>query len=144
MLGGPPRSTLFPYPPLFGSRPGCRRGGGGSVVRRLRGALHRRSRRAGGLLRRRERGAGVRPEVRGDPLDAAGQGVRPVGERALPRRAGAVRPRRVLAIPLGLTPLQVLGVGRERRQRALDGGPAEQLLTALELVFEQLDRKSVV
>src|SRR6266550_3315230 len=93
-----------------------------------------------GFRRRRERGAGARPEVRGDPLDAAGQGVRAVGERALPRRAGAVRPRRVVAIPLGLTPPQVLGVGRERRQRALDGGPAEQLLTALELVFEQLLR----
>src|SRR5216110_2360899 len=125
---------------LLGLRPGFRRGRGASVVRRLRGALHRRSRRAGGLLRRRERGAGARPEVRGDPLDAAGQGVRAVGERALPRRAGAVRPRRVLAIPLRLAPLQVLGVGRERRQRALDGGPAEQLLTALELVFELLLR----
>src|SRR5213080_324918 len=125
---------------LLSLRPGFRRGRGASVVRRLRGALHRRSRRAGGLLRRRERRAGARPEVRGYPLDAAGQGVRTVGERALPRRAGAVRPRRVLAIPLGLTPLQVLGVGRERRQRALDGGPAEQLLTALELGLELLLR----
>src|SRR5205809_723422 len=125
---------------LLSLRPGFRRGRGASVVRRLRGALHRRSRRAGGLLRRRERRAGARPEVRGYPLDAAGQGVRAVGERALPRRAGAVRPRRVVAIPLGLTPLQVLGVGRERRQRALDGGPAEQLLTALELGLELLLR----
>src|SRR5881396_248685 len=125
---------------LLSLRPGFRRGRGVSVVRRLRGALHRRSRRAGGLLRRRERRAGARPEVRGYPLDAAGQGVRTVGERALPRRAGAVRPRRVLAIPLGLTPLQVLGVGRERRQRALDGGPAEQLLATLELSLELLLR----
>ena len=125
---------------LLGLRPGFRRDCGASLVRRLRGALHRRACRAGGLLRRRERGAGARPEVRGYPLDAAGQGVRAVGERALPRRAGAVRPRRVVAIPLGLTPPQVLGVGRERRQRALDGGPAEQLLTALELVLEQLLR----
>src|SRR5881296_3796373 len=116
---------------LLGLRPG---------FRRWRGALHGRSCRAGGLLRRRERGAGARPEVRGYPLDAAGQGVRAVGERALPRRAGAVRPRRVLAIPLRLAPLQVLGVGRERRQRALDGGPAEQLLATLELSLELLLR----
>src|SRR5207247_1767005 len=125
---------------LLGLRPGFRRGRRASVVRRLRGALHGRSRRAGGLLRRRERGAGARPEVRGYPLDAAGQGVRAVGERALPRRAGAVRPRRVPAVPLRLAPLQVLGVGRERRQRALDGGPAEQLLATLELSLELLLR----
>src|SRR5881296_3008807 len=116
-------------------------GGGGrslSVVRGLRGALHRRLRVARRLLRRRERGAGARAEVSDYPLDASRQRVRAVGKRALARGGGAVRPQRVLAIPLPLAPPQVLGVGRERRERALDGGPAEQLFAALELGLELL------
>src|SRR2546430_9689992 len=47
-------------------------------------------------------------------------------------------PGRVLAIPLRLAPPQLLGVGRERRERAFDRGPAEQLLAALELGLELL------
>src|SRR6267378_3721727 len=122
----------------LGLGPRRRRGGRPTLVRGLRRALHRRSRSARRLLRRGERGAGSRAQVRGDPVDAARQRVRAIGERALARSARAVRPRRVLAIPLRLAPLQVLGVGRERRERALDGGPAEQLLAALELGLELL------
>ena len=39
-----------------------------------------------------------------------------------------------------MAPPQVLGVGRERRERAFDRGPAEQLLAALELGLELLLR----
>src|SRR3989454_9678084 len=44
------------------------------------------------------------------------------------------------SIPLRLAPPQVFGVGRERRERALDRGPAEQLFAALELCLELLLR----
>src|SRR5439155_24284127 len=85
-------------------------------------------------------GAGARGEVSAYRLDAPRQGSRAVGRRALARGAGVVGPRSVLAIPLPLAPRRVLGVGRERRERTLDGGPAEQLLAALELRLELLLR----
>src|SRR5438876_9416446 len=117
---------------LLGLRPGFPRGRGASVVRRLRGALHGRSCRPGGLLRRRERGAGARPEVRGYPLDAAGQGVRTVGERALPRRAGAVRPRQdtaVLQAPVPLVGSLLLANRMTRRKRGTTARESEHTRT---------------
>src|SRR6266513_1126398 len=125
---------------LLGLRPGLGRGRRPTFARRLRRALHRRSRIADRLLRRGERGAGTGAEVRGYPVDAARQRVRAVGQRALACGARAVRPWCILAIPLRLAPPQVLGVGRERRERAFDRGPAEQLLAALELGLELLLR----
>jgi len=98
------------------------------LVRSLRRALHRRSRIACRLLRARRTGAGSRAQVGGDPVDAARQRVRAIGKRALARATRAVRPRRVLAIPLRLAPLQVLGVGRERRERASTAARRKQLL----------------
>src|SRR5712691_4262605 len=108
---------------LLGLGPRLRGSGRPTLVRGLRRALHRRSRIARRLARRGEWGAGSRAEVRSDPVDAARQRVGAIGQRALARGAGAVRPRRVLAIPLRLAPPQVLGVGRQRRERAFDRGP---------------------
>src|SRR5882762_2805636 len=125
---------------LLGLGPRLRGSGRPALVRGLCRALHRRSRIACRLARRGERGAGSRAQVRGNPVDAARQRVGAIGQRALARGTGAVRPRRVLAIPLRLAPPQVLGIGRERCERALDRGPAEQLLAALELGLELLMR----
>src|SRR3989442_6805303 len=111
-----------------------------ALVRSLRRALHRRPRRSRRLTRRREAGRGSRAKVLSDSGDAARQRVRSIGKRALSSGAGAVRPRRVLAVPLRLAAPQVLRVSRERRERALDRGPAEQLLVALELGLELLLR----
>src|SRR2546430_943235 len=125
---------------LLGLRPGLGRGRRVTFARRLRRALHRRSGIADRLLRRGERGAGTGAEVRGYPVDAARQRFRAVGPRALACGARAVRPWGGLALPLPLAPPQVLGVGRQRRERAFDRGPAEQLLAALELGLELLLR----
>src|SRR6266700_504434 len=125
---------------LLGLRPGLGRGRRPTFARRLRRALHRRSGIADRVLRRGERRAGTGAEVRGHSVDAARQRVRAVGQRTLVCGARAVRPWCVLAIPLRLAPPQVLGVGRKRRERAFDRGPAEQLLAALELGLELLLR----
>src|SRR6266702_688684 len=100
------------------------------------GALQR------GLLRRRERrlAPGRRPEVLPHLLDAVRQRVGPLLERALPRRRRAVRAPRVRSVPLGLAPLQVFRVGRERGERALRRGALEQLAAPLQLGFELLLR----
>jgi len=114
----------------------------------LRRASHRRPGILRRLLRRGERRGflALRPlmpggfQVRGHLLDAPRQRVGAVAERALPRRAGTVGPGRVLAVPLRLPALQVLGIRRERREGALDCRAAEQLLAPLELRFELLLR----
>src|SRR6266478_6350627 len=111
-----------------------------ALVRSLRRALHRRPRRSRRLTRRREAGPGSRAKVLSDSVDAARQRVRSIGKRALSSGAGAVRARRVLAVPLCLAAPQVLRVGRERRERALDRGPTEQLLAPLQLSLELLLR----
>src|SRR5438132_118338 len=123
-LAGPLRAGLVALP----GRPG--------------GALHRGLRLPRGLLRRRERRLtpGRRPEVLPHLLDAVRQRVGPLPERALPRRRRAVRAPRVRSVPLGLAPLQVFRVGRERRERALRRGALEQLAAPLQLGFELLLR----
>src|SRR6266481_1663529 len=110
-----------------------------ALVGSLRRALHRRPRRSRRLTRRREAGPGSRAKVLSDSVDAARQRVRAIGKRALSSGAGAVRARRVLA-PLCLAAPKVLRVGRERRERALDRGPTEQLLAPLQLSLELLLR----
>src|SRR6266702_5853895 len=106
------------------------------------GALHRGLRLPRGLLRRRERrlAPGRRPEVLPHLLDAVRQRVGPLLERALPRRRRAVRAPRVRSVPLGLAPLQVFRVGRERGERALRRGALEQLAAPLQLGLELLLR----
>src|SRR6266436_1642501 len=111
-----------------------------ALVGSLRRALHRRPRRSRRLTRRREAGPGSRAKVLSDSVDAARQRVRAIGKRALSSGAGAVRARRVLAVPLCLAAPKVLRVGRERRERALDRGPTEQLLAPLQLSLELLLR----
>src|SRR5216683_2281116 len=125
---------------LLGFCSRLRGGRGPALVRSLRRALHRRPRGSRRLTRRREAGPGSRAKVLSDSVDAARQRVRSIGKRALSSGAGAVRPRRVLAVPLRLAAPQVLRVGRERRERALNRSPAEQLLAALELGLELLLR----
>src|SRR5205814_976603 len=75
----------------------------------LGGPLHRGLRLPRGLLRRRERRLlpGRRPEVSPHLVDALRQRVRPLFERALPRRRRAVRAPRVRRVPFGLAPLQL-------------------------------------
>src|SRR5438876_6392410 len=102
------------------------------------GALHRGLRLPRGLLRRLA--PGRRPEVLPHLLDAVRQRVGPLLERALPRRRRAVRAPRVRSVPLGLAPLQVFRVGRERGERALRRGALEQLAAALQLGLELLLR----
>src|SRR5437016_4557572 len=106
------------------------------------GALHRGLRLPRGLLRRRERRLtpGRRPEVLPHLLDAVRQRVGSLLERALPRRRRAVRAPRVRSVPLGLAPLQVFRVGRERGERALRRGALEQLAAPLQLGLELLLR----
>src|SRR6266513_1311775 len=108
----------------------------------LGGPLHRGLRLPRGLLRRRERRLppGRRPEVLPHLLDAVRQRVRPLFERALPRRRRAVRAPRVRRVPFGLAPLQVFRVGRERSQRTLRCGALEQLAAPLQLGLELLLR----
>src|SRR4029077_1665998 len=109
-----------------------------ALVRGLRGTLHRRLRCSRRPTGRREARSGRRAQVLSDSVDAARQRVRAISQRALSSGAGAVRRRRVLAVPLRLAAPQVLRGGRERRERALDRGPAEQLLAPLELGLELL------
>src|SRR6266513_579353 len=87
----------------------------------LGGPLHRGLRLPRGLVRRRERRLppGRRPELLPHLLDAVRQRVRPLFERALPRRRRAVRAPRIRRVPFGLAPLQVFRVGGERSQRTL-------------------------
>src|SRR5207253_844031 len=114
-LAGPLRSSLVTLP------------------RRLGGALHRALRLPRGLLRRRERARapGRRPEVLPHLLDAVRQRVGSLLERALPRCRRPVRAPRVRVVPVGLAPLQVFRVGRERGERALRRGALEQLAAPL-------------
>src|SRR5947207_1414514 len=108
----------------------------------LGGPLHRGLRLPRSLLRRRERRLppGRRPEVLPHLLDAVRQRVRPLFERALPRRRRAVRAPRIRRVPFGLAPLQVFRVGRERSQRSLRCGALEQLAAPLQLGLELLLR----
>ena len=111
-------------------------------VGRLRGALHR----TPGLPCRplgrgeRRRPAGRRSQLLRHPADRPRQRVGGAGEGTLARRRRAVRLRRRVAVPLSLAAPQVLRIGGERRQRALDRGAPEQLLTALQLGAELLLR----